>query len=77
MYVSTNKIIHINYLCQLVHVHICDNYVSIYASYEVTAINSMTRGTGIQTFHITDICHYEIYPPIVHISYCTSAVVYI
>ena len=37
--------------CQLLHVHIWDNQVSIYTSYELNAINSVTRSTGIRTSH--------------------------
>ena len=36
---------------------ILDNYINIHASYELTATNSVTRSTGILTFHITAICH--------------------
>ena len=44
------QILHIGHICQLVHVHILDNYVSIYASYEATAINNVTSSTGKHTF---------------------------
>ena len=44
------------HICQLVHLHISDNYVSICASYELNANNSVTTSTGIHTFHINDIC---------------------
>ena len=44
------------HIFQLPPVHIWDNQVSIYTSYELTAINNLTRSTGIHTFHITGIC---------------------
>ena len=37
-------------------VHTWDYYVSIYTSYELDAINNMTRSTNIYTFQITSIC---------------------
>ena len=43
-------------LCKLVYVPIWGNYVSIYASYELNAINNVTRCTGIHRFHIIGIC---------------------
>ena len=45
------------YICQLLHVHISDYYVNIYASYELTAINNVTQSTGIHAFYITGTCH--------------------
>ena len=39
--------------------HVCHSlhvYVNVYNSYELNAINIVTRSTGIHTFHITDIC---------------------
>ena len=44
------------HICQLIHVHIGDNYVSIYTSHEPNAISNMTRSTGVNTFHMTDLC---------------------
>ena len=41
---------HINHMCSLVHVHIWDNYVSIYASYEPSAISNVSRNTDIHNF---------------------------
>ena len=50
------------------HMHIwCDNYVSIYTSYEPTAINSVTKCTGIHTFHIIEICPWANMPATIHI----------
>ena len=40
----------------LSYVQISDNYVSVNTSYELTTINNMTTGTGIDTFNIIDIC---------------------
>ena len=40
---------HICQICQLLHVQIYDNYVSIYTSYHLTAMNNVTRITGIYT----------------------------
>ena len=48
------------------------NYVSIYASYELTAINNVTRITGVHTFHIIGTCTLNRYAH--HIVYiCSSA----
>ena len=55
------------HICQLLHVHIGDNYVSIYISYELTAINKFTRNTGIHTFHIIEICPWTNMPTTMHI----------
>ena len=41
--------------CQLLHVQVSDNYVSIYASYELNASNNVTNNTAIHIFHIIDI----------------------
>ena len=51
-------------LCQLVHVHIWDNYVSMYVSYRPLAIYNVTRNTGKHTFHIIGICPWKNMPPI-------------
>ena len=48
------------HICQLVHVQMPDNYISIYTSYEPTAINNVARDTGIHTFHIIGICLVQI-----------------
>ena len=42
-------------MCQLVFVHMSDNYVHIYTKYELTVINNMTTNTGIHSFHIIGI----------------------
>ena len=42
------------HICQLLHMYICNNYISIYTSYELNAINNVTKSTCIHTFHITD-----------------------
>ena len=41
---------------QFVHVHISDNYVSTYTSYQLKTFNNVTKSTGIHAFHIRDIC---------------------
>ena len=45
----------IYHICQLLQVHIWDNYVNLYTSYELTAIDSVTAGTGIFSVHIIGI----------------------
>ena len=44
------------HICQLLHMHIWYNYVSIYTSYELNAINNVNSSTGIHTLHIGGIC---------------------
>ena len=44
------------HICQLSQVHIGHNYIHIYTSYELNAINNVFRSTGVHTFHIIDIC---------------------
>ena len=53
-------------ICQLLHVQIKGNHVSIYTSCELTAINSVPRNTGIDTFHIADICPWTNMPASLH-----------
>ena len=56
MYVQTaNMPLNCN-ICQLLHVHIPENYASTYTLYELTAINNVTKSTGIHTSYITGIC---------------------
>ena len=55
------------HICQLVHVHISDNQVSIYTSCELAAINCVTTSTGIHTSHIIGICPWTKYA--YHIAY--------
>ena len=47
---------HVCHICQLLYVQILDQYISIYNSYKLNAINSVTKSTGLFTFHIIDIC---------------------
>ena len=49
---------------QLNHVHIWDNYVCIYTSFQLSAINNVT--TSIHTFHINDICPRANMPATLH-----------
>ena len=42
-----SQIPHIYHICQLPHVHISDNYVRTYPSYELNVINNMARNIGI------------------------------
>ena len=44
------------HICQLLHVQVWDNYDGIYTLYELTAINNVTRSTGMHAFHIIGIC---------------------
>ena len=44
------------HIWKLVNVQIPNNYVSIYTSYELNAINSVPRSTAKHTFHIIGIC---------------------
>ena len=63
---------------QLLHVHFWDNYISIYTSYEFSAMSIVTRRTDIHAFHITGICPWTNKPP--HCTYmyqCPVTVVYI
>ena len=57
---------HIWHICQLLDAHISDNYVSIYASYELTAITNVTRSTCIYIFSITSICPWTNMPSTLH-----------
>ena len=41
------------HICQILHVHILDYYITTYTSYELGAFNNVIRSTGIHTFHIT------------------------
>ena len=54
------------HIWKLVHVQIGDNYVSIHTSYELNAINNVTRITGIHTFHICGICLWTNIPSTLH-----------
>ena len=59
MYVPNSNMLliyHMSHMCQLLHVDICDNYVSIYLSYEPNATTKVIRNTDIHTFHIIAIC---------------------
>ena len=38
------------YKCQLVNVHISENYISLYTSYNLMAFNSVTTSTSIYIF---------------------------
>ena len=55
------------HICKIVNVQISHNYFSIYTSYEFTAINNVTRSTGILTFHIIGICPWTNMLAILHI----------
>ena len=60
------QIPHIRHVCQLVHVHITDSYVSTYASCKLNAINNVTSMTDINSFHTIDIWHRKNIPPTSH-----------
>ena len=51
-----------------VHVHMQDNYNSIYTSYKLTAISNMARNTCIHTVHIIGICPGTNMPATLHMS---------
>ena len=55
------------HICKLVHVQIGDYNVSIYAPYDLTAINNVIRSTGIHTFLIVGMCPRKNMPAILHI----------
>ena len=57
---------YISQISLLLNVQIGDNCVSIYTSFELSAINNVTRGTGIHTFHNTDICSWTNMPATLH-----------
>ena len=54
---------HTYHICQILHVMISKNCVSIYTSYELNAMNNVTRSTGIHVFHITALCPWTNMPP--------------
>ena len=54
------------HICQLLHVQIEENYVSIYNSHESMAIKNETRSTGICTFNIIGICPWKNMPATSH-----------
>ena len=62
---------YICHVCQFLHVHISDNYVSIYTSYELTAINNMTRRISIYTSHYWHMPLKKYACPITHV--CQTA----
>ena len=53
------------------------SFVSINTSHELTAINNVTRNTGIDTFHIITICSWTNMHVTLHMSHCTTTVIYI
>ena len=53
--------------CQLGHVQIWDNYVSIYTSHKFTEINSVSRRTATYTFHFIGICPWANMPATSHV----------
>ena len=55
------------YVCQLLHVQISDHYVSMYTSYELSAIKYVTKSTGIHNFDITGTCARTNLPFTLHI----------
>ena len=57
------KMPHICHICQLGHVQISDNYVSMYATYEHHAINNVTTNTGIHPFTLFSYTPEHIYIP--------------
>ena len=59
---------HICHICQLLYVHILDNYARIYISYDLNVINTVIKSTAVYTFHITDICPWTNMSTIMHIN---------
>ena len=70
VYKYAPQIPHICQICKLVYVHIWDNYISIYASYELTIINYVTGTTGRHKFNIIGICPLTNMPLTLHICNC-------
>ena len=66
------------HMFKLVHVQIWDNYVSIYTSYEHTAINSVSMSTTIKIpFTLLAYAHEHIcLQHLTCMCYCTNATVY-
>ena len=50
---------HICHVYQLIHVQISDNYLSIYTSYELNAINSVTTNTSTHVFTLLAYAPYQ------------------
>ena len=68
------------YIChiyQLLNVHIYDNYVSIYASYELSAINNMTWSTGLNFTLPPCAPEHICLQHLTYMSHCSFTVVYI
>ena len=62
--------------------YMCDNYVTIYTSNELIAINNVTTSTGINIFHIIDICLRADMPATLHMNaplhyYCRLHILHI
>ena len=55
------------HIYKLVCMQISDNYISKYASYELTTIDNMIRNTSIHTFHIIGIYPWTNIPTRLHI----------
>ena len=66
-------ICYISHICQLVQVHIWNNYVSIYISYGPTAINNVTRNMGTHNFTLVAYASEQICLPYhTYMSHCTT-----
>ena len=67
----------ISQIYKLLNVHISDKYVSIHASYELTAINSLTRSTALHNFTLLAYAPEQIcLPHHTCMSHCTNVVLY-
>ena len=60
-------------MCELAHLHIRDMYVNIFASYELTALNSVTRSHGTHIFTCLDLASEQIFLPL-HTNMSTTLV---
>ena len=54
---------HISHMCHSIHAHKWDNYVSVYAWYELNAINNVTSNSDVHTFDIIGIWPEQICLP--------------
>ena len=62
------------HIYKVVHVQISAKYVSIYTSYELNVINSVTSSTAIHTFHIIGTCPSTNTPATTH-TLCPNALI--
>ena len=63
-------------MCQLLHVQVSNGYIIIYTSYELTAINNMTRNTAIHIYFTITYAPEQIACHTTHMSHYPNTVVY-